>query len=243
MSNKIIITIIIQFSFALACISQNNNKAVMADTSLHYILRESKNKNANSSLLLLLHGHGSNENDLFSFNSQIPDNWIVVSVRAPYKLNEGSYRWYDVKMVNQKITINTEEEEKSRKELLNLIEDLTKKYKVNANKIIVAGFSQGANMASAIGLTVPDKIAGFGVFSGRFVNELKPFISTSKSLKSLKCFLAHGNKDYMLPITYAKENEQELQGLGISVTYSEDAVAHSISSKQFDEFLKWLNQF
>lgn len=243
MSNKIILIIIIQFSFTLGCISQNNNNTVMTDTSLHYIIRESKNKDANSSLLILLHGHASNENDLFSFHSQIPDNWIVVSVRAPYELNEGSYRWYDVKIVNQKITINTEEEEKSRKGLLHLIEDLTKKYRVNANKIIVAGFSQGANMASAIGLTAPDKISGFGIFSGRFVNELKPFISTSKSLKSLKCFIAHGSKDYMLPITYAKENEQELQGLGISVTFSEDAIAHSISSKQFDEFLKWLNQF
>lgn len=243
MSDKIILIIIIQFSFALAFVSQNNNKTVMADTSLHYIIRESKNESSNSPLLILLHGHGSNENDLFSFNTQIPGNWIVISVRAPYKLGEGSYRWYDVKMVNEKITINTEEEEKSRKKLLSLIENITKKYKVNTRKIIVAGFSQGANMASAISLTSPDKIGGFGVFSGRFINELKPLISASKSLKSLKCFLAHGNKDYMLPITYARENEQELQSLGISVTFSEDAVAHTISTKQFDEFLKWLNQF
>jgi phospholipase/carboxylesterase len=243
MSNKIILIIIIQFSFALACISQNNNNTVMTDTSLHYIIRESKNKDANSSLLILLHGHASNENDLFSFNTQIPDNWIVVSVRAPYKLSEGSYRWYDVKMVNDKIRINTEEEEKSRKRLLWVIESITKKYKVDTHSIVIAGFSQGANMASAISLTTPEKIAGFGVFSGRFIEEVKPFISRSVSLKSLKCFLAHGSRDYMLPIAYAKENQQELQSLGISVTFSEDTVAHSISSKQFGEFLQWLNQF
>lgn len=242
MSNKIILTIIIQFSFALVCISQNNNKTVMSDTSLHYIIRESKNKNANSPLLILLHGYASNENDLFSFNSQIPDNWIVVSVRAPYKLNEGSYRWYDVKMVNQKITINTEEEEKSRNKLLNLIENITKKHKVNTRKIIVAGFSQGASMALAVGLTAPDKIAGVGVFSGRFMNEIKPFINPSIFFKSQKCFIAHGNNDAMLPIKYAFENQQELQSLGISVTFSEDAGAHSISSMQFDKFLQWLNQ-
>lgn len=242
MSNKIILTIIIQFSFALVCISQKNNKTVMSDTSLHYIIRESKNINANSPLLILLHGHASNENDLFSFNSQIPDNWIVVFVRAPYKLNEGSYRWYDVKMVNQKITINTEEEEKSRNKLLNLVENITKKHKVNTRKIIVAGFSQGANMALAVGLTAPEKIAGVGVFSGRFMNEIKPFINPSIFFKSQKCFIAHGNNDAMLPIKYAFENQQELQSLGISVTFSEDAGAHSISSKQFDKFLQWLNQ-
>lgn len=243
MSNKTILIIIIQFLFALACIPQNNNKTVMEDTSLHYIVRENKDRNANSPLLILLHGYGSNENDLFSFNSQIPDNWTVVSVQAPYKLSENGYRWYDVKMVNEKITINEEEEENSRNELLILVENLSKKYKADANKIVVTGFSQGANMASAIGLTSPEKIAGFAVFSGRFIEELNPFISTSVSLKSLKCFLTHGSKDHMLPITYAKENQQVLQSLGISVTFFEDAVAHSISARQFREFLQWLTQF
>ena len=240
---KFISLFVIQLALISSCTAQNSQNIMVSDTSLHYIIRESKDSVAKSPLLILLHGHGSNENDLFSFSSQIPENWIVVSVRAPYKLSENSYRWYDVKMVNEKISINPEEEEKSRKKLLQLIESLGKKYKVNTRKIIVAGFSQGANMSSAISLTEPEKIAGFGVFSGRFVDELKPYISSSVSLKSLKCFLAHGNKDSMLPITYARENQQMLQSLGIPVTFSEDAVAHSISTKQFGEFLQWLNQF
>jgi len=243
MLQKIVLTLVIQFSFMISYKSQNNNNTMKTDTSLQYIIRQSKDKNVSAPLLVLLHGHGSNENDLFSFSSQIPENWIVVSVRAPYKLSENSYRWYDVKMVNEKIVINIEEEEKSRKKLMQLISEITQKYNVANKKIIVAGFSQGANMASAISLTMPEKIVGFGVFSGRFVYELKPYISSSVSLKSLKCFLAHGNKDNMLPITYAKENQQMLQSLGISVTFSEDAIAHAISPKQFGEFLQWLNQF
>lgn len=243
MLQKIVLILAIQFSIMISCKSQNNNNSMTTDTSLQYIIRQSKDKNVSAHLLVLLHGHGSNENDLFSFSSQIPENWIVVSVRAPYKLGENSYRWYDVKMVNEKIVVNIEEEEKSKIKLMQLISEITQKYNVDSKKIIVAGFSQGANMASSVSLTKPEKIAGFGVFSGRFVNQLKPYISSSVSLKSLKCFLAHGNKDNMLPISYARENQQMLQSLGISVTFSEDVVAHSISPKQFGEFLQWLDQF
>ncbi|MFM7852396.1 MAG: hypothetical protein ACKO96_10890, partial [Flammeovirgaceae bacterium] len=63
------------------------------------------------------------------------------------------------------------------------------------------------------------------------------------SLKSVKCFLAHGSKDYMLPVAYASQNQLMLQDLGIPLTYSEDTVAHSISLKQFEDFTLWLKQF
>ena len=232
-----------QLALISCCTAQNNHNIMVSDTSLHYIIRESKDSIAKSPLLILLHGHGSNENDLFSLSNSIPDNWIVVSVRGPYQLAENSYRWYDVKMANGKIVINIDEEERSRKKLMQLIAEIAKKYNADSQKIIVAGFSQGANMSSAISLTEPEKIAGFGVFSGRFVDELKPYISSSDSLKSVKCFLAHGSKDYMLPIAYARENQQLLQSLGITVTFSEDTVAHSISPKQLEDFTLWLKQF
>lgn len=240
---KFISLFIMQLALISCCTAQDNHNIMVSDTSLHYIIRESKKSVMKSPLLILLHGHGSNENDLFSFSSQIPDNWIVVSVRGPYQLAENSYRWYDVKMANGKIVINIDEEERSRKKLMQLIAEITQKYNVDSQKITVAGFSQGANMSSAISLTMPEKIAGFAVFSGRFIEEIIPLISTPASLKSVKCFLAHGSKDYMLPIAYAREIQQMLQSLGIPVTFSEDAVAHSISPKQLEDFTFWLKQF
>lgn len=237
-----IVTLLSLFSLSGQCNAQYDQNIMRADTTLHYIIKESKTSYKEPAVLFLLHGHGSNENDLFSFHTAIPDNWIVVSVRAPYRINDRSFRWYDVNMLNGKITINSEEEEKSRKKLLQLISEITGKYKVNTNKVIVAGFSQGANMASTIGLTQPDKISGIAIFSGRFIHEIQPYISKSDKIKNLKCFLAHGNKDDLLPVAYAYENLKELDKLGISITFSEDAVSHTISTKQFSDFILWLNQ-
>ncbi|MCZ8197100.1 MAG: hypothetical protein O9267_05805 [Flavobacterium sp.] len=194
-------------------------------------------------LLILLHGHGNNENDLFSFSSQIPENWIVVSVRGPYQLAENSYRWYDAKMINGKIVINIDEEERSRKKLKQLISEITNKYNVDSQKIIVAGFSQGGNMSQSLGLGNPNSVTGFGVFNGRYNEEFSPYISKSIALKNSKAFIAHGSGDTMLPKTYVTENITKLKELGIQITYYEDSNGHSISTKQWDEFSKWLINF
>lgn len=209
-------------------------------TRLEYIDRPPKESVITSPLLILLHGHGGNENDLFSFIDHFPDNWLVVSVRGAYNIGPNSYRWYDVKMLDGKIAINIEEEETSRKKLIGLINDISVKYKVDTNKIVVAGFSQGANMAQSIGLGEPRVVSGFGVFSGRFVEEFVPYINKSDDLKSTKAFLSHGSGDNMLPITHALENKQKLEELGIQVTFSKDSNGHSISSKQFSDFTQWL---
>ncbi len=212
------------------------------DFELQYLVRQPVKSIQNPPVLFLFHGSGSNEQDLFSLASQIPDEWLIISVRAPYTISKGHYIWYDVELVDKKIVINFSQEEESRKRVLKFIDKISSFYHVDKKRIVLAGFSQGANIASVVSLTAPEKIAGFAIFSGRFIEEIKPLISNSTSLKSLKCFLAHGSQDYMLPITYAWENQQILQNLGIGVTFSEDTVAHSISSKQFNDFLLWLKQ-
>lgn len=223
--------------------AQSNNVKMEYKTSLHYIIKESGDSVGKSPLLILLHGHGGNEYNLFSFADDVPGNWMVVSARGPYTLAENSYRWYDVGVVNGEIRINIEEEEKSRKQLMELITVITEKYNVNHEKIVVAGFSQGANMAQSLGLGEPAIVAGFGVFSGRFVQEFVPYISNSAKLQNSKVFVSHGSEDNMLPKTFATENISRLSEMGIQVTYCEDNNGHSISAKQWNGFTEWLLSF
>lgn len=210
---------------------------------LQYLVRQPKTAMTHPPVLFLFHGAGSSERDLFSFADKVPDEWLVISARGPYNSSNGQYRWYDVKMLNGKIVIDFSQEEESRKKILKFIDEIILFYNADSKRVVLAGFSQGANMASIISLTAPEKVKGFAVFSGRFVEEIKPLVSTSTSLKLLKCFLSHGKQDFMLPIVYARENQQMLQSFGIPVVFSEDAVAHSISPKQFEDFLLWLNLF
>ena len=64
--------------------------------SLHYLVKEPKIKKDKNPLLLLLHGYGSNEEDLFSFANELPEEYYVISARAPYDMMYGSYAWYAI---------------------------------------------------------------------------------------------------------------------------------------------------
>lgn len=240
---KSIWVIVFTISNMLNTSAQTMDSTNTASFELQYLVRQPKRVVEHPPVLFLFHGAGSNEHDLFSFANQISDEWLVVSARAPYQVSGSQFRWYDVKMIDHKIIINLAQAEESRKTILKFVDEVVAFYHADRHRVVLAGFSQGANMASIVSLTAPEKVSGFAVFSGRFMDEIKPLISTSASLKSVKCFLAHGSKDYLLPITYAKENIQMLQSLGISVTYSEDTVAHSISPNQIKNFIQWLKQF
>ncbi|HAD11470.1 MAG TPA: esterase [Saprospirales bacterium] len=209
---------------------------------LEYLIRKPTVDTANPPVLILLHGLGSNEHDLFSFASRIPENWLVVSARGPISQGGNRHSWYNAKMENGKIAINFQEEEQSRQKVLSLIDYLEKTYKADKNKVVLAGFSQGAAMALCTGLTEPEKVAGFALSSGRFVEEIEPLVSRSPNLKKLRSFIAHGSGDTMLPIRYAAETKAKLEQLGIPFLYSEDTTGHTISAKQFSDFLQWLSQ-
>jgi phospholipase/carboxylesterase len=50
---------------------------------LKFIVREPENITSQTQMLVMLHGYGSNEEDLFSFRHDLPEDWIIVSLRAP----------------------------------------------------------------------------------------------------------------------------------------------------------------
>lgn len=240
---RLLCTTVLMLSIMFNAAAQMVNSSAKPTLELEYLVRQPTTFIQHPPVLFLFHGAGSNEQDMFSLASRIPDEWLVISARAPYMISEGQYKWYDVKMVDNTITMNFSQEEESRKAVLKFMDEVIAFYHADRNRVVLAGFSQGANMASVVSLTTPEKVIGFAIFSGRFIEEITPLISTSASLKSVQCFLAHGNRDNMLPIAYAGENQQKIQLLGISVTFSEDASAHTISQKQYKDFLQWLKQF
>src|SRR4028118_1908539 len=65
-------------------------------SNIEYLIRKPKIKKDKNPLLLLLHGYGSNEEDLFSFSSELPDEYYVVSARAPHDLQPYGHAWYAI---------------------------------------------------------------------------------------------------------------------------------------------------
>lgn len=219
-----------------------NTTSNMANAGvLKYLVRQTKIQTTKPPVIILLHGVGSNEQDLFSFADQLPDKYLVLSVRAPYTLSEGSYAWYQVDFSTGKPVINSEQEKKSRNIIIQFITELKKEFSFDENQVYIGGFSQGAIMAYSVGLTRPDLIHGIVAMSGRLLEEVKPLIVPEK-LGQLKVFISHGTNDQTLGIHYARESVSYLNALKINTTYKEYTEGHGINNPMLIDMVNWLNK-
>ncbi len=128
------------------------SRAIDAKSVLYYIVHQPKIKTEKPPLIILLHGIGSNEEDLFSFADELPGNFLVVSVRAPYALGANAYAWYHADFSTDKPVLNKEEAEKSRNTIIQFINELKKQFVFDVKQIYLCGFSQGAIMSYSVGL-------------------------------------------------------------------------------------------
>ena len=236
------IVIILLFFFGIIFNSFTQSIVKPSAPSLYYIFKEPKIKSAKPPVIILMHGVGSNEKDLFSFANQLPDSFLVISLRAPITLSKDSYAWYHLTFENGTRVGNPIEAEASRLMVIKFINQLKTKHTFNEKRIYLCGFSQGSIMAYSIGLTVPDKIKGIAVMSGRILEEVKPSIAPKEKLKSLSVFVSHGTTDGVIAINYARDAITYLKTLDITPTYKEYPEAHTISAAMFNDMLNWLKK-
>jgi phospholipase/carboxylesterase len=187
-----------------------------------------------------MHGSGSNEDDLFEYADYMPTDFMVVSVRAPYTVSKGSYKWYEVKITDGQIIYNKEQAEKSRLEILNFIETLKKKYIFDEKKVYLGGFSQGAIMSLSVGLTHPEKVAGILALSGRVLDEVKSKVAKTEDFTHFRALVLHGTEDQILPIALARDTKKLLDSLTINTLYKEMPIGHTTSEETVQLMIDFL---
>jgi phospholipase/carboxylesterase len=209
--------------------------------SLHYLLREPKKVHEKNPLLLLLHGYGSNEEDLFSFASELPDDYYVVSAQAPYPLMYGSYAWYSINFdADDTKFSDLNQARQSRDLIVDFIDELTQKYPIDNEKITLIGFSQGAILSYAVALSYPEKVSKIVAMSGYLNPEIAVENFEQNNFNSLKIFASHGTVDQVIPVDWARKTSPVLEKLGIAFVYKEYPVGHGVSPQNFYDFKNWL---
>lgn len=209
--------------------------------SLQYIVREPKTEIQNPPLLILLHGYGSNEHDLFSFAEELPDELLIVSVRAPYNLGAGSYAWYAINFddLNGKFS-DLKQAKTSLDKIAVLIDEIKQKYKTNTDKTFLLGFSQGAILSYSLSFFYPNKVQNIIALSGYVNMELLPS-SISKEIKT-NYYCSHGTVDQVLPVDWARKSKPFLDNLGLKNIYSEYPVGHGVAPQNFYSFKSWIEE-
>lgn len=209
--------------------------------TLQYKIQEPKVKLAKNPLLLLLHGYGSNESDLFSFASELPPHYFVISARAPYDLQYESFAWYAINFdANQKKFSDVGQAKIARDLVATFIDELISKYNIDSTNVTLVGFSQGSILSYAIALSYPQKIQKVVAMSGYLNQEMATDYHAQNDFSHLNIFISHGVVDQVIPVEWAQKASPILNNLGIKNVYHEYPIGHGICQENFNDFKKWL---
>ena len=211
--------------------------------TLHHLVREPKIKLDKNPLLLLLHGYGSNEEDLFSFATELPDEYYVVSARAPFNMMHGSYAWYAINFdADENKFSDIGQAQQSRDLIAKFIDELIENYPIDANNVTLIGFSQGTILSYAIAVSYPEKVQRVVAMSGYFNPEIARENYQNNDFSQLKIFASHGSVDQVVPVEWARNSIPKLKALGIAIVYKEYPVGHGVAPQNFFDFKNWLEQ-
>jgi phospholipase/carboxylesterase len=217
-----------------------NHVEIEPVSGLAYRVRPAQGDSTKAPCLVLLHGVGANEAGFIELARQFDPRLVVVLARGPLELGPGQFAWFRVNFSASGPAINPAQAESSRTTLLSFLEQLPQSLDIDPARIWIAGFSQGGIMSASVALTAPDKVAGFGILSGRILPEVLPRVTAERALARLQAFVSHGVDDDTLGIHFARNAKQVLDGLGVPLSYHEYVGGHGLTQTIVAEFNAWL---
>ena len=198
--------------------------------------------------VIWLHGLGADGHD---FESLVPElhlpispAWRFVFPHAPYRpvtLNGGYVMraWYDIAMSESGFEQKIEHIRESVAILQGLIETEMRRG-MASERIVLAGFSQGAAIALHTGLRYSSRLAGILSLSAPvpYLDNLLAEIHPANA--SIPVFMAHGTDDQMIPFELAQQAIRRMQSHGLNLEWHTYAMGHSVAPEEIRAIARWL---
>ncbi len=211
--------------------------------SLYHLVRKPKINTEKAPLLIMLHGYGSNEEDLFSFADELPGEFLILSLRAPYPMPPYGHAWYAIHWDNNDGKFSDDAQAiESREKISAFIDEAIENYPVDPDNVTLVGFSQGCILSFAVALSYPQKVKNIIGLSGYINPDIIKEGFRNNDFSELSAYSSHGTQDQVIPITWARKTKPLLDSLGIENEFSEFPVGHGVAPQNFMELKKWLEK-
>jgi phospholipase/carboxylesterase len=199
--------------------------------------------------IIVLHGLGADGNDFVPVAHEL-DLAAVGPVRfvfphaptRPVAINGGYVMraWYDIFGLDSH---EQREDEPGLRQSQALVEALIAGEKargIAAERIVLAGFSQGCAMTLMTGLRHDERLAGLVGLSGYLPLAAKAAAEGHAANRKTPIFLAHGSSDPVIPIARARQSRDALLALGHPVEWHEYPMPHSVCAAEIADLNRWL---
>jgi phospholipase/carboxylesterase len=111
-----------------------------------------------------------------------------------------------------------------------------------ANRLVLAGFSQGGAIALQTGLRHRERIAGVMALSTYLPIAEKLAAEASAANRGVPIFMAHGSFDPVIALARAEQSRGLLQSLGYPVEWREYPMPHSVCPEELADIGAWLKR-
>jgi phospholipase/carboxylesterase len=193
-------------------------------------------------LLVLHHGRGSDERDMIGLGNALdPDRRLhIVAPRGPLTLpGWPGYHWYRVPRVGYP---DPETFRSAYAELAELHEELWERTGLGPERTVLGGFSMGSVMSYALGLGADRPTpAGLLIFSG-FIPTVEGWSPSPESRTGLRVWIAHGRRDQVMSVQFARDARELLEPAGLAVEYRESDAGHEINAVDARAASDWLTR-
>lgn len=198
--------------------------------------------------VIWLHGLGADGHDFEPIVSALglPENLPLRFVfphakMRPVTLNGGfpCRAWYDIKGLEA----DADEDEAgiyaAEQQLRRLIADEIAQG-ISADKILLAGFSQGGALALHTGLRYEQTLAGILALSTYLPLHERLEKELSRMNRSVPIFMAHGTKDTVISYEIAKQVRLLLASKNNRIDFRTYDMAHSVCEKEIADISAWI---
>jgi phospholipase/carboxylesterase len=202
------------------------------------IYRERPAAGEPAGLLVLHHGRGADEHDLLGLADVLdPDRRLhVLTPRAPLAIG-GGYHWYVVPRVGYP---DPDTFHAAYRKLAAFHDELWERTGIAPENTVLGGFSMGSVMSYSLGLAGDrPRPAGILAFSG-FIPTVEGWEPDLASRPDLPVFIAHGRRDPVMDVGFARGARALLEAGGLSVEYHESDAAHHIDPAHVPVAIQWL---
>ena len=198
--------------------------------------------------VIVLHGLGADGNDFVPVANELqlapvgPVRFVFPHAPVMQVTINNGYRmraWYDIlgsELVRR-------EDESGLRASLTAVDDLIAREKergIAAQRIVVAGFSQGCAMALLTGLRHRERLGGIVGMSGYLPLAATTAAERSHANALTPIFMAHGSYDNVVPVARGRESCELLRKLGYDVSWHEYPMAHTVSMEEIADLNAWL---
>lgn len=127
--------------------------------------------------------------------------------------------------------------------VLATIQDVSRRYHVDPDRIFLTGMSNGGIGTWLIGMHHASLFAGIVPMAGGLDNVLMPFLA---NLRNTPIYMIHGAKDQVMPVELSRSISRELEMLGYPHVYREHQREHPIAGghyfprEELPELVKWM---